>query len=54
MLADPPFDLSSRAAVPLAEVLAEAPQLTRVDRKYLLDLATVDELLAALPASYGC
>ncbi len=53
MLADPPFDLSSRAAVPLAEVLAEAPQLTRVDRKYLLDLATVDELLAALPAGYG-
>ena len=53
MPADPPFDLSSRAAVPLAEVLAEAPQLTRVDRKYLLDLATVDALLAALPASYG-
>ncbi len=54
MLADTlPLGLSSRAAVSLSEVLAEAPQLHRVDRKYLVDIATVTAMVEALPASYG-
>ena len=36
----------------LAEVLADAPQLTRVDRKYLVGKATAQALLDALPATY--
>lgn len=48
-----PFDLSSRPAVSLSEVLAEAPQLVRVDRKYLVDRATVAALIEGLPPSYG-
>ena len=35
-----PLDVSARGTVSLAEVLVEAPQLTRVDRKYLVDVAT--------------
>lgn len=53
MPADPlPFDVTDRAAVSLAEVLEEAPQLTRVDRKYLLDAGTLAAALDLLPASY--
>ena len=54
MRVDPlPFDLSGRRTVGLGEVLAEAAQLTRVDRKYLVDTATLGAMLEALPASYG-
>jgi VTC domain len=47
-----PFRLSSRPSVSLAEVLLEAPQLTRVDRKYLVDVATAQALLDGLSADY--
>jgi hypothetical protein len=55
VLADdtPPFDVSNRRPVSLGEVLAEAPQLTRVDRKYLVDRTVLADMLAALPTSYG-
>ncbi len=54
MSADPvPFSLRTRPSVSLAEVLAEAPQMVRVDRKYLVDVATAGRLLTALPTSYG-
>lgn len=53
MPSDPmPFRLWSRLTVSLGEVLAEAPQLTRVDRKYLVDVATAQALLDELPADY--
>ncbi len=47
-----PLDLSSRRPVSLAEVLVEAPQLTRVDRKYLLDMPTAQSLVDGLPSPY--
>lgn len=47
-----PFDVSALAPVSLAEVVDEAAQLTRVDRKYLLDRSTAGRLLPLLPASF--
>lgn len=47
-----PFDLSALAPVSLAEVVDQAAQLTRVDRKYLVGRETAEELLARLPASF--
>ena len=47
-----PFRLSSRQPVSLAEVLVEAPQLTRVDRKYLVDVATAQALIDGLSADF--
>lgn len=41
--------LAERPAIPLPELVARASLLTRVDRKYLLPLSTVDELLRRLP-----
>ena len=47
-----PLDLSARRPVSLAEVLVEAPQLTRVDRKYLVEKSTAQAFLDALPPAY--
>lgn len=47
-----PLDVSSRGTVSLAEVLTEASNLTRVDRKYLVDVRTAQTLVDALPAAY--
>ncbi len=47
-----PLDLSTRESVSLAEVLVDAPQLTRVDRKYLVGKATAQALLDDLPPAY--
>jgi VTC domain-containing protein len=47
-----PFRLSSRQPVSLAEVLVEAPQLTRVDRKYLVDVATAQALIDGLSPDF--
>ena len=47
-----PLDLSTRRPVSLAEVLVEAPQLTRVDRKYLVEKSTAQAFLDALPPAY--
>jgi hypothetical protein len=47
-----PLDLSARRPVSLAEVLVDAPQLTRVDRKYLLGKGTAQAFLDDLPAAY--
>jgi hypothetical protein len=47
-----PFDLSGRAPVGLAEVVDHAAQLTRVDRKYLVDRDVADAFLRALPGSF--
>jgi len=47
-----PLDLSDRRSVSLGEVLVEAPQLTRVDRKYLVGKVTAQALLDSLPAAY--
>lgn len=53
MPADPmPFRLAARRPVSLAEVLAEAPQMTRVDRKYLVDVATAQALVDELSPDY--
>ena len=53
MLADVlPFDVSTRSAVSLGEVVEEAAQLTRVDRKYLVDADTLAVVLDRLPPSY--
>lgn len=53
MSADPmPLRLSSRSPVSLPEVLEQAPQMTRVDRKYLLDTATAQALVDGLPSDY--
>jgi hypothetical protein len=48
MLADA-LPLADRATVPLAEVLADAPAMTRVDRKYFVSLDDAAVLLEALP-----
>ncbi len=47
-----PLDVSARGTVSLAEVLVEAPNLTRVDRKYLVDVRTAQTLVDTLPAAY--
>ena len=47
-----PLDVSARRPVSLAEVVASAPQLTRVDRKYLVEKSTAQVLLDDLPAAY--
>ena len=47
-----PLDVSSRGTVSLAEVLVEAPNLTRVDRKYLVDVGTAQSLVDRLPDAY--
>lgn len=47
-----PLDVSSRGTVSLAEVLVEAPNLTRVDRKYLVDVRTAQALVDRLPGAY--
>jgi len=47
-----PLDVSARRPVSLAEVVAGAPQLTRVDRKYLVEKSTAQVLLDDLPAAY--
>ena len=47
-----PLDVSSRDAVSLAEVLLEAPQLVRVDRKYLVRVPTAQSLVDRLPPAY--
>ena len=47
-----PLDVSSRGTVSLAEVLVEAPMLTRVDRKYLVDVRTAQALVDRLPEAY--
>ena len=47
-----PFDVSRFREVSLAEVLASAEQLTRVDRKYLVRLDAVQTLLDGLHASH--
>jgi hypothetical protein len=47
-----PLDLADRRPVSLDEVLLDAPQLTRVDRKYLVGKATAQALLDGLPAAY--
>ena len=47
-----PLDLSTRGSVSLAEVLVDAPQLTRVDRKYLVGKATAQALLDEMAAAY--
>ena len=47
-----PLDLAARRSVSLDEVLVEAPQLTRVDRKYLVGKGTAQALLDGLPDAY--
>ncbi len=47
-----PFDLSGRASVGLAEVVDHAAQLTRVDRKYLVDRDVANAFLRALPGGF--
>jgi hypothetical protein len=47
-----PLDVSSRGTVSLAEVVVAAPQMTRVDRKYLVDVRTAQELVDRLPTAY--
>jgi hypothetical protein len=47
-----PLDLSARRTVSLAEVMVDAPQLTRVDRKYLVGRSTAQAFLDDLPAAY--
>lgn len=47
-----PLDLAARRSVSLDEVLVEAPQLTRVDRKYLVGKGTAQSLLDGLPDAY--
>ena len=47
-----PLDVSDRATVGLDEVVAEAANLTRVDRKYLVDRRVAESFLAGLPASF--
>lgn len=52
MLADL-LDLGSRRDVGLAEVVAGAPALTRLDRKYVVPVAVAQEVIARLPAAWG-
>ncbi|MCW2867183.1 MAG: hypothetical protein JWR20_1371 [Marmoricola sp.] len=52
MLADL-LDLGVRRDLGLAEVVAGAPALTRVDRKYLVPLAVVEEVVSRLPPAWG-
>jgi VTC domain len=47
-----PLDVSGRATVTLGEVLLGAPQLTRVDRKYLVGVRTAQDLLDGLPSEH--
>ena len=47
-----PLDLSDRASVGLEEVVEEAANLTRVDRKYLVDRDLAGSFLAGLPESF--
>jgi VTC domain len=48
-----PFDVCRLAGVTLAEVVDQAARLTRVDRKYLVDRGTAEQLLARVPQSFG-
>ena len=50
--ADHPVDVSSRRPVSLPEVLARAAQLVRVDRKYLLPVASAQQLVDRLPEDF--
>ena len=52
MLADL-LDLGSRRDVGLAEVVAAAPALTRLDRKYVVPVAVAQEVIARLPSAWG-
>lgn len=47
-----PFDLSLRHPVGLAEVVGAAAQMTRVDRKYLVDRDRAELFLDRLPESF--
>ena len=47
-----PVDVSDRAGVGLDEVVQEAANLTRVDRKYLVDRRLAESFLTLLPASF--
>ncbi|MFC4785834.1 VTC domain-containing protein [Nocardioides sp. MAHUQ-72] len=47
-----PLETGERAGVALDEVVVEAAQLTRVDRKYLVDRRVAGAFLDRLPASY--
>ena len=47
-----PVDVSDRAGVGLGEVVQEAANLTRVDRKYLIDRRLAESFLTLLPASF--
>ena len=52
MLADL-LDLGGRRTVGLAEVVASAPAMTRLDRKYLVPLAVAQDMLASLYPAWG-
>lgn len=52
MLADL-LDLDDRRALPLHEVVAAAPAMTRVDRKYLVPVAVAREVVARLDPAWG-
>lgn len=47
-----PLTLGTRRRVPLAEVVEQAAQLTRVDRKYLVTVEVAQSLVDTLPPSY--
>jgi len=46
------LDLSHRLPVPLAEVLAEAPAIARVDRKYLVPVDVAQRFVDLLPREF--
>ena len=52
MLADL-LDLESRHDLSLADVVAGAPALTRLDRKYVVPVAVVQEVISRLPSCWG-
>lgn len=52
MLADL-LDLDDRRALPLHDVVAAAPAMTRVDRKYLVPVTLAREVLARLDPAWG-
>lgn len=47
------LDLGDRRRVTLAEVVATAPAMTRLDRKYLVPLPVVQEMLGSLYPAWG-
>jgi len=47
-----PLDLSGRLPVTLGEVLAEAPAVVRVDRKYLVPVAVAQDFVDTLPIEF--